>query len=227
MPGQADPVITSIFMANVLLFGTGSIGAIYAYILTQASCKVTTLCRSNFEAVTQNGLSIDSEKFGNVTCRPHRIINSASACNEGYDYIVICTKAFPGRISLAEDLKISIVKNTCLVLIQNGIGIEDELHETFPELEMVSGVVYLPTNQHAPGKIKMGAEDLLELGHFPAKPPSAALERFAALLRQGNGRVILYDDIQARRWRKMIMYEYYLSSLTNKTAIRAGIQLEH
>lgn len=35
---------------RVLLFGSGAIGTIYVYILQQAGCDVSAVCRSNYEA---------------------------------------------------------------------------------------------------------------------------------------------------------------------------------
>ena len=41
MPFQGRPT-------KVLLFGAGSIGAVYLYQLQQAGCEVTAVCRSNY-----------------------------------------------------------------------------------------------------------------------------------------------------------------------------------
>lgn len=54
-----------------LIVGTGAVGAIYSWRLAQA-CNVTTVCRSNFEAVRQHGFNIDSKKFGQETFIPHQ-----------------------------------------------------------------------------------------------------------------------------------------------------------
>lgn len=48
----AHPSLNFIIMSQpkVLLFGAGSIGTIYIYILQKAGCEVTAVCRSNYEA---------------------------------------------------------------------------------------------------------------------------------------------------------------------------------
>ncbi len=62
--------------SKVLLFGTGSIGAVYAYIVSKAVSpgSVVCVCRSNFPEAQENGFSIDSTIFGNVINFKPRIV---------------------------------------------------------------------------------------------------------------------------------------------------------
>lgn len=51
---------------NVLLFGLGGIGGIYACILhLSGQCDVSVVARSNYEAVKTKGFYMISNKFGN------------------------------------------------------------------------------------------------------------------------------------------------------------------
>jgi 2-dehydropantoate 2-reductase len=51
---------------NVLLFGLGAIGSIYASILHLSSkCNVHVVARSNYQHIKENGLDLVSPKFGN------------------------------------------------------------------------------------------------------------------------------------------------------------------
>lgn len=54
-------------MSKVLVFGTGGVGCIYAYILQKGGAQVTAVCRSNYEAVKEHGITIDSKIFGKVS----------------------------------------------------------------------------------------------------------------------------------------------------------------
>ena len=51
--------------------GAGAVGAIYSWRLAK-TCDVTTVCRSNYQAVKDNGFDIDSAKFGKEIFRPHQ-----------------------------------------------------------------------------------------------------------------------------------------------------------
>lgn len=51
---------------NVLLFGLGGIGGVYACILhLSGKCNVHVVARSNYEAVKTKGFKLVSPKFGN------------------------------------------------------------------------------------------------------------------------------------------------------------------
>jgi hypothetical protein len=50
---------------NVLLFGLGGIGGIYACILhLSGKCDVSVVARSNYKAVSEKGFRLVSPKFG-------------------------------------------------------------------------------------------------------------------------------------------------------------------
>lgn len=53
---------------DILLFGLGGVGAVYAYILSRAqNVRVTVAARSNYKVVKEQGLEIQSEKYGNTS----------------------------------------------------------------------------------------------------------------------------------------------------------------
>lgn len=52
---------------QALLFGLGAIGSVYATILKRSGkCDVSVVARSNYAAVKDKGLRLESEKFGVV-----------------------------------------------------------------------------------------------------------------------------------------------------------------
>lgn len=57
-------------MTKILVFGTGGVGCIYAYICEKGGATVTAVCRSNYETVKENGITIDSAIFGKVSLCP-------------------------------------------------------------------------------------------------------------------------------------------------------------
>ena len=217
---QHNRLISSIMeqqQPKVLVHGSGAIGAIYIYILQQSGCSVTAVCRSNYSAVKDNGFTIDSDKFGmNLKVRPDHVVQSPSeAATQGlgpFDYVIVSTKALPGQgVSTPNIIKSAVVEGrTTVVLIQNGIGIEDEYATAFPKNDLVSCVVYLPTTQVSPGHIRMGAIELLHIGTFPSNqdPSSRATqstERLRTILANGGSNVHSHPDIQAQRWSKLLI----------------------
>lgn len=198
---------------NVLLYGCGSVGAVYLYQLQQAKCTVTAVCRSNYAQVKQVGFSLRSVRYGNVRYSPDKVIrNISDASDQTFDFVLVCTKSFPGsKPSLADQLRpiLEDRPETAIVLAQNGIRIEEEVAAAFPYNPVLSGVVYCPAVQTDPGTIEYPEMlNLLELGTYPANAPvghQIAAERFAELMIKGGGGAEVHDDIQVARWSKLLM----------------------
>ena len=134
-------------MTRALVFGAGGVGIIYGYFLHKGGAEVTAVCRTNFDAVKTNGIKIRSKLFGNVHYRPE-VVSSISDAKEPFDFILVCTKAFPGTAKMIET---AVSEKTAIVLAQNGIGIEEEYADLYPNNTIISGVVWLPTTQVEPG----------------------------------------------------------------------------
>lgn len=207
---------------KVLVHGSGAIGAIYIYILQQSGCSVTAVCRSNLDAVKANGFTIDSEKFGrHIRVFPDHVVGSpaeAAILDYGpFDYVIVSTKVLPPgeEMSTPNVIRPAVTRerDTTIVLIQNGIGIEEEYAKAFPENPIVSCVVYLPTTQTSPGNIKMGAIETLHIGPYPAVEPECqgpstlikGCEFLHHTLAQGGSNVHSHPDIQAQRWSKLLV----------------------
>lgn len=191
-------------MTKALVFGTGAVGCVYGYILHKAGVRVVTACRSNYEAVKEAGITIRSALYGNVHYQPIAVRSLADANSHGpFDYILVCSKAFPGG---SNQIETAVSPETSIVVAQNGIGIEEEYLERYPNNTIISGVVWVPTAQVAPGVVVMGPNERLDLGTYPADAPTSAKAKVDILSKlwvAGGGNAPVYDDIQARRWLKL------------------------
>jgi 2-dehydropantoate 2-reductase len=202
-------------MTRILLFGAGAVGAVYVYTFMQAGAEVTAVCRSNYEVVKKDGFMMYSVRFGDVRFRPSVVRVAEEAALSGpWDFVVICSKCFPGSSpSLSNTIKPVVGPSTAIVLVQNGINIEEEVAASYPNNPIISCVVYLPCTQIHPGVIDYGATqketlNLLELGTYPALAPEfhkRAAEQIAALVEKGGGVAKVYDDIQPQRWSKLVV----------------------
>lgn len=203
-------------MANILLFGGGAIGAVYIYTFLRAGCTVTAVLRSNYVHVQAHGFHMDSIRFGCVDFRPTNIVRDINeAVQHGpYDFIVVCSKTFPGTTpSLADQIRAAMSQETAVVLVQNGIEIERDVSDAFPHNPLLSTVVYLPSTQTSPGVIDYGYAqnetlNLLEIGTYPSNAPAshkAAADRLAELVTTGGGVAKVFDDVQTQRWSKLVV----------------------
>ncbi|SMQ53366.1 unnamed protein product [Zymoseptoria tritici ST99CH_3D7] len=192
---------------KILVFGAGGVGCIYAALLERGGASVTAVCRTNYAAVKENGLLIRSAKWGHIRTRPQAVRTVSEAASHGpFDYILVCSKAFPGTAALIKDA-VTLGK-TAIALAQNGIAIENEYAELYPQNTIISGVVYLPTTQVSPGIVEHGAPlEIFELGTFPHKASDEAkaqTKRLSELFLAGGSNAPVHDgDIQERRWNKL------------------------
>lgn len=192
--------------ANLLVFGAGGVGCIYAALLQRGGANVTAVCRTNYDAVRTNGILVRSVKWGHMRTRP----NTVRSCHEAkvfgpFDYALVCSKAFPGTADLIKDAVTP--GRTAIVLAQNGIAIEEDYAKQYPSNPIISGVVYLPTTQVEPGIVEHGTPlEEFEIGTFPHDAPKEAKDaagRLSQLFNAGGAKAPVHEDIQIRRWNKL------------------------
>ncbi|KAJ1837944.1 hypothetical protein LPJ73_007233, partial [Coemansia sp. RSA 2703] len=185
---------------KVLVVGTGALGSVYAWRL-QASeqVEITAVCRSNYDIVSTKGFEIQSKLFGTHTFKPTKVVRTVDEATETYDYILICTKALP-NLSDNSSLITSAVRSpdTAIVLIQNGIGIEDPFVARFPSNPVISVVAYIDASQPENGLIEHGTNIKLIMGAHPAS------DRLAQIWNTMGVQCIVTDKIQAFRWLKLV-----------------------
>ncbi|KAJ1722133.1 hypothetical protein LPJ53_003430 [Coemansia erecta] len=185
---------------KVLVVGTGALGSVYAWRLqTSGQTEITAVCRSNYDVVSTKGFEIQSKLFGTHTFKPSKVVRTVDEATETYDYILICTKALP-NLSDNSSIITSAVRSptTAIVLIQNGIGIEDPFVARFPDNPVISVVAYIDASQPANGLIEHGTNVGLVMG---AHPLSA---RLAQIWNATGVKCLVSDKIQAFRWLKLV-----------------------
>lgn len=170
---------------QILIVGAGAVGCFYASKLHQVhnsrSILVSLVCRSNFNAISSNGVSLETHSFGNYHFTPHRVFPSISAAGQvgiKWDYVVVTTKALPDVTNDAHDIKPLVtrgVDGSCIVLIQNGVGIEEVHRVEYPENPIVSAVTVISAEQIKHGVIRQNRWTRITMGTYTngqAKPNS-------------------------------------------------------
>ncbi|KAJ4374964.1 hypothetical protein N0V83_002043 [Neocucurbitaria cava] len=192
---------------RVLLFGAGGVGAVYLYLLSKVS-STTAVCRSNYDVVKKDGFTINSSIFGkNIYFRPNVVRDCEEAVSSGpkpYDYIIVCSKAIPGVIPQLIKPAVTLGQ-TAIVLVQNGVGIEQEYHDAFPDNPIISAVVYLPATQRPAGVIKHGEVEKLQIGSYPSSAPNERASAFTKLVQSAGATAEFYEDVQPKRWFKLLV----------------------
>lgn len=156
---------------RILIFGTGNVGIIYAFLLSRSGADVTCVCRSNYQSAKSNGFQINSTIFGDVSFHPtvaSSVSEAVTMAKLAFDYIVVCCKSTLGSTPSTAFLIAPAVtaSRTSIVIIQNGLGVEREFHALFPNAPIISGVAYPPSTQVSPSSVSHTEIELLHLGNF-------------------------------------------------------------
>ncbi|MBA1148326.1 2-dehydropantoate 2-reductase [Ectothiorhodospiraceae bacterium WFHF3C12] len=186
---------------SVLVLGAGAIGAFYGAILNRAGCEVSVVLRSEYEAVNENGFEISSE-LGDLSFRPAAVYRSAAECPTPPDYLVVGLKVVDG-IDRVSAMRPAVGPDTTIVLIENGIDIEPEIAEAFPDNRLISALAYVAVSRVAPGRVVHKAYGQLVFGNFP-RGVDGVTEAFGELLRSGGVKTKVTDTVVRERWRKCV-----------------------
>jgi 2-dehydropantoate 2-reductase len=198
---------------RILVFGAGSIGATYGYILSKAvsPSNIVAVCRSNYAAASAHGFTIHSTLWGrDLSFKPHvvRTPNDAT-CLGPFDFIIVSNKILPNTSSIPSLLSPVVSPHTSLVLVQNGISIEQPYSTAFPNNPILSTVTYLPTTRTSPVVVEHKEVEHLHIGTYPStKVPAShksAAETLASLIKAGGASATVHDDIQFERWNKLLV----------------------
>jgi 2-dehydropantoate 2-reductase len=221
---------------RILVVGAGAIGAFYASRLACApNVKVAVVCRSNLRAVNSTGFRISSPNYGEYTFRPHAVFGSpaqaATDHKQPWDYVVVATKSLPDVSDDSAVLEGLIGPKCSIVLVQNGVGIEQPFVTRFPQTTIITAVTIANAAQVQPGHIKHHAWTRISLGPFlerMAVPTAEEAEeqamqscsRFVELLRAGgvaDAEAFNATTMQLIRWHKCA-----INAAMNPTAVLAG-----
>ncbi|CDO69898.1 hypothetical protein BN946_scf184884.g57 [Trametes cinnabarina] len=166
------------------------------------------------------------------------------AADRDYSYVICAFKCLPeivttpGLLSpILSRIKTSPPKEpTTFVLLQNGIGIEDNLLEALSKVEapsvVISGCCWVDTTAVDGGrKIVQHGNERLVLGYhrLPESPTGSAqddlskqsLERLCSLLHAAGGNVEPAPDVDIARWRK-VLWNASFSTLCTLTRCHVG-----
>lgn len=202
---------------RILIIGAGAIGAFYGAALQAAGAEVSVVCRSEYETVRERGFSIESQRLGNRMFIPAQTVRASGDYQGGPpDYAVVCVKVVEGtdRAALIRD---AVGPGTVIVLIENGVEIEGEIAEAFPDNELISALAFVQVSRIAPGKVKHFAFGDLSFGNYPSGL-SDDTRRFAALLEAGGIRCSLTEDVVTARWQKCLW-----NAVFNPVSVMGGV----
>lgn len=187
------------------IIGSGAIGGFYGLMLARAGFEVHFLLRSEYEAVREQGLSLQSAVHGQV----HMQVNAyASAADvPPCDWLLVGAKA-TSNAELAPLIVQAAAPGARVVLLQNGLGVEDQLRPALrPDMHLLGGLCFICVNREAPGVIRHQALGAVNLGYHSGPAAGAALaivEEGAALFHAAGIDSQAMENLDQARWQKLV-----------------------
>lgn len=103
----------------------------------------------------------------------------------------------------------AVKDSTTFVIIQNGVGNEVPFRKLYPHNTIISCVTWVGARQPQPGVIHHTTAEDMQIGLYPNESADTKLEieklkEFAHLLKQGSTIFQVEDNIQQKRWEKVV-----------------------
>jgi 2-dehydropantoate 2-reductase len=205
------------------IIGTGAIGGFYGVMLARAGFDVHFLLRSEFEAVMQDGLRIDSEVHGELLLEPVQAY-SAAADMPPCDWLLVGAKS-TGNVELAPAIIQAAAPDAKVLVLQNGLAVEDSLREALPDsLHLLGGLCFISVYRSGPGNVVHQAFGRVNLGYHsgPVRTDEARqliVEQGAGLFHAAGLESEAMANLAQARWQKLVWNIPYngLSTLLRAT----------
>ncbi|MFA6819400.1 MAG: putative 2-dehydropantoate 2-reductase [Bacteroidaceae bacterium] len=182
------------------VIGSGAIGGFYGGKLANAGHDVHFLFHKDYEHAAKNGLCVDSVN-GNFNILPinaYRSTTNMPPC----DVILVCLKTTQNHI-LPDLLQPIIKAGTCIIMIQNGLGMESDLSTYFPDNGIVGAMAFICSNKIGPGHINHLHYGALTIANF-RNTSSGQMEEVAHDFISAGVPVRIADSLLTARWRKLV-----------------------
>ncbi len=187
------------------IIGSGAIGGFYGVMLARAGFDVHFLLRSEHDVVREHGLTLHSALHGSLQMAVQAYANAADM--PPCDWLLVGAKA-TSNAQLAPLIVAAAAEQARVVLLQNGLGVEQQLRSALREdLHLLGGLCYICVNRERPGVIRHQALGRVNLGYHsgPATDGGRAIvEAGVALFHQAGIESQAMPDLEQARWQKLV-----------------------
>lgn len=181
------------------IIGTGAIGGFYGGKLAHSGQDVHFLFHKDYDYVCEHGLQVDS-------CDGSFHINKVNAyCKTEdmpkCDVVLVGLKTVNNHL-LPQLLPPLLHERTVVVLIQNGVGVEADVQQMFPQTALVAGLAFICSAKTEPGCVNHQCYGSINLGNYSCKDETL----FNAILSdfENAGIQVASVSYDEARWRKAV-----------------------
>nr|WP_314481795.1 putative 2-dehydropantoate 2-reductase [uncultured Pseudomonas sp.] len=187
------------------IIGSGAIGGFYGLLLAKAGFDVHFLLRSEYQAVRDQGLTVQSMVHGPLHAQVQCYASAAQMplC----DWLLIGTKA-TSNPQLAPLIVQAAAPGAKVVLLQNGLDVEAQLRPALrDDMHLLGGLCFVCVDRQAPGVIRHQALGTVNVGYHsgPSDDGGRALvEQGVALFQAAGVASVGMPDLAGARWQKLV-----------------------
>ncbi len=189
------------------IIGTGAIGGYYGLMLARAGFDVHFLLRSEFDAVSANGIRVESAVHGTLQMpvQAYADVADMPPC----DWLLVGAKT-TSNAELAPLIAKAAASDCKVVLLQNGLGVEESLRPLLPDhLHLLGGLCFICVNREAPGVVRHQSLGAVNLGYHSGPAADAAarqhvVEEGAKLFRTAGIDSQAMSNLAQARWQKLV-----------------------
>lgn len=193
-----NPVIT--------VLGSGAIGGFYGGKLASKIATVNFFARSDYSALSESGLFIESVN-GHLHLPDVKVSDQPSALPVS-DIVLLCTKATIDQDDLKALLAHCVRETTTIVVLQNGLGMEQAIAELYPENRIIGGLCFICAHRLEPGRIQHLDYGGVRLGQYQMPKSEVAstsidVEQLIHLFSSAGVQASMTQDLLKARWQKL------------------------
>ena len=181
------------------IIGSGAIGGYYGAKLARAGQEVHFLLRSDYEYVKQHGLQVDScdGSFHLADVNAYLHTEDMPQC----DVVFVCLKSV-NNSKLQSLLPPLLHDHTLVVLIQNGIGVEEDVQKMFPDVQLAAGLAFICSAKTQPGIVNHQFFGNINLASYSCRD-EALMQAVVDEFREAGIETALVEYHEAR-WKKAV-----------------------
>ena len=180
------------------VIGTGAIGGYYGAKLARAGQEVHFLLHKDYEYVKANGLQVDScDGSFHIEANAYARTEDMPPC----DVVLVCIKSVNNHL-LKSLLPPLLHENTLVVMIQNGIGVEQDVQQMFPQVQLCAGLAFICSAKTEPGRVSHQCYGSINLANYACRDEAL----FKAVVSDFREADIQTGEVEYHeaRWKKAV-----------------------
>ena len=201
---------------KISIIGTGAIGGYYGILLANTGHQVHFLLRSDHEFVRNNGLYLKSSMHEDIFLPRVKAYKEAEDMPKS-EIVLVALKTVQNEQVLPQILRHVADEKSIIILIQNGLGMEEDLSKVFPLWQIAGGVALITAYKSESGRIVHQDHGNLDLGSYNVRDTDL-LDKVVSCLKAA-GVPSSRKQLNYLRWKKLVWNMSFngLSVVLNKT----------